>query len=256
MKILLVLAHPEPQSLICSLYNLIRHELEKQGHTIQTSDLYRMNWESHVDRDDFTDLAKDARLRITTASCSSFVTDSLTEDVKTEQTKILWADTVIFVFPLWWFGFPAILKGWIDRVFSGGFAYNVRELDKKQQTIRGSLKGKRAMLVTTLGGRKSAYSPRGFQGPIDDILFPIQHEVLHYPGLQVLPPIVVFQADGLDEAGFDVMANEVRERMRSLENTAPIPYRGYKSGDYLYPDMTLRDGVEREGTVGFALHLE
>ncbi|CAG5165023.1 uncharacterized protein ALTATR162_LOCUS6737 [Alternaria atra] len=258
MKVLLVLSHPEPRSLICSLHKLIRDELEQQGHETQTSDLYRMKWKSHVDRDDFTDLATDARLKITTASSSSYASDSLTEDVKTEQTKILWADTVIFVFPIWWFGFPAILKGWIDRVFTGGLAYNIRQPDQKQQTSRGRrcLEGKRAMLVTTLGGQESAYSARGYQGPIDDILFPIHHGVLHYPGFQVLRPIVVFQADSLDEAGFDLLATEVRERMQNLGSTAPIPYRAYKGGDYLTPDMTLRDGLGREGAVGFALHVE
>ncbi|KAH6621702.1 flavoprotein-like protein [Boeremia exigua] len=256
MRVLLVLAHPEPPSLICSLHQVIRNELEQQGHETQTSDLYRMKWKSHVDREDFTDLPTDARLRITTVSSSTFASDSLTEDVKTEQAKILWADTIIFIFPLWWFNFPAILKGWIDRVFTGGFAYNVKELNNKQQTGWGGVKGKRAMLVTTLGGRESAYTARGFQGPIDDILFPIHHGVLHYPGFQVLPPIVVFQADRIDSAGFDVLAAEVRERMRNLGSTAPIQYRAAKGGDYAFPELTLRDGLERKSTVGFALHLK
>jgi NAD(P)H dehydrogenase (quinone) len=249
MKVLLVVAHPEPRSLTCSLHKLIHDELEQQGHEIQTSDLYRMNWKPHIDRDDFTDLATDARLRITTASSSSFASDNLTEDVKTEQVKIIWADTVIFVFPLWWYTFPAILKGWIDRVFTTGFAYATK---KPEPTF----KGKRAMLVTVLGGRESAYSVRGFHGSIDDILFPIHHGTLSWPGFQVLPPIVVFEADHVDEAGFGHVATKVRERMRTLGSTAPIPYRGVKSGDYLFPDITLREGLEREGAVGFALHVE
>ncbi|KAH7078936.1 flavoprotein-like protein [Paraphoma chrysanthemicola] len=246
MKVLLILAHPEPRSLNASLYNLIHVELEQQGHEIQTSDLYRMQWKPQADRDDFGDLRgrTDTRLKVTQASFSSYASGTLTEDVKKEQSKLVWADFVILIFPIWWFSFPAILKGWVDRVFAKNFAYGTG--DKSGTTINGSrLEGKRGMVVTTVGGKTPSYSARGIHGPIDDVLFPINHGVLHFTGFEVLPPIVVYDADNVDDARFDHLVTEIRARVCTLDSTAPIPFRTSRGGDYL-PDLTLRDGVERE----------
>jgi putative NADPH-quinone reductase len=54
------------------------------------------------------------------------------------------------------------------------------------------------MLVVTAGGWAEHYAPRGINGPIDDILFPIQHGMLFYPGFEVLPPLVFYRTDKLD----------------------------------------------------------
>ena len=51
---------------------------------------------------------------------------TVTHDIAREQDKLRWADTVILQFPLWWFSMPAILKGWIERVYAYGFAYRSR----------------------------------------------------------------------------------------------------------------------------------
>ncbi|KAF1965469.1 hypothetical protein BU23DRAFT_627440 [Bimuria novae-zelandiae CBS 107.79] len=202
------------------------YELDQHGHEIQISYLYRMQWKSEIDRTNFGDLPTDARLRVTRASFSSYALGSLIE--------------------------------YIDRVFTKNFAYGVSEPGNKRQDLYGGsrLEGKRGMLVTTVGGKESNYSARGIHGPIDDVLFPINHGMLHFTGFEVLPPVVAYNADQLDEAGFDRLATVVRERMRSLDSTAPIPFWTRKSGDYLIPELTLRDGLEREGAIGFALHRE
>jgi NAD(P)H dehydrogenase (quinone) len=57
----------------------------------------------------------------------AFAQGTQSADIAAEQEKLLWADTVIFQFPLWWFSMPAIMKGWIDRVYAWGFAYGVGE---------------------------------------------------------------------------------------------------------------------------------
>jgi len=121
MKVLLVFAHPEPRSLSAALRDVAVRELEAQGHEVRVSDLYAMNWKSEVDRADFPPLAADARLMVTAASRDAFHADELTDDVKAEIDKLLWADALMLQFPLWWFAMPAILKGWVDRVFAYGF---------------------------------------------------------------------------------------------------------------------------------------
>lgn len=97
------------------------------------------------------------------------------------------------------------------------------------------------------------YGARSINGPIDDLLFPIQHGILFYPGYDVLPPFVVYRADRLDPDGFAQAADRLRERMRTLATTPPIPYRKQNHGDYLIPTMQLRPDLGR-GAAGFALH--
>lgn len=148
---------------------------------------------------------------------------------------------------------------WVDRVFAYCFAYGVGEHSDTRWGDRygdGTLKGKRAMLVVTAGGWEEHYSSRGVNGPIDDLLFPINHGILYYPGYDVLPPFVVYRVDRLDDAGFAPIAEGLRERMRALATTVPIPYRRQNGGDYLIPSMQLRGGIEASGTSGLALHLD
>ncbi|MBO4225773.1 NAD(P)H-dependent oxidoreductase [Bradyrhizobium neotropicale] len=259
MKVLIVFAHPEPRSLNGALLDVAVRELERLGHDVQVSDLYGQGWKSEVGRGDFPSLGQGERLKPAAASKQAFEAGSLTSDVKAEIEKLLWADVLILQFPLWWFSMPAILKGWVDRVFAYGFAYGVGEHSDKRWGDRygdGTLKGKRAMLVVTAGGWEEHYSDRGVNGPIDDLLFSINHGILYYPGYEVLPPFVVYRVDRLDDAGFAPIAEELRERMRALATTAPIPYRRQNGGDYLIPSMQLRAGLEAPGTSGFALHLD
>lgn len=258
MKILLVFAHPEPRSLNAALRDVAVDELKLQGHEVLVSDLYAQGWKSEIDRADFPALPPEARLRVPAASGEAFATHTLTPDVKAEQDKLLWADVLILQFPLWWFTMPAILKGWVDRVYSYGFAYGVGEHNNKRWGDRygeGTMSGKRAMLIVTAGGWEEHYSARGINGPIDDLLFPINHGILYYPGYDVLPPFVVYRTDRLDETGFGRVARQLRQRMQTLATTPPIPYRRQNGGDYLIPSMQLRPELGQPEGAGFALHL-
>lgn len=257
MNILIVFAHPEPKSLSASLRDVAIRELEAAGHQVEVSDLYAMQWKSQVDRADFPALASNERLLPVAASKTAFATGTLTDDVKAEIDKLQWADTLILQFPLWWFAMPAILKGWVDRVYAYGFAYGVGEHSDRRWGDRygeGVMAGKRAMLIVAAGGWEEHYSARGVNGPIDDLLFPINHGVLYYPGYDVLPPFVIYSTDRLDELRFTATARKLRERMRTLETTPPIPYRKQNDGDYHIPSMELRGGIEPAGVSGFALH--
>ena len=164
MKVLLVFAHPERNSLNGALRDVAVAELQAQGHEVRVSDLYADGWKAAVDRSDFPDVGHDERLRVAGASGEAFAAGALTEDVKAEQEKLLWADTLILQFPLWWYSMPAILKGWVDRVYAFGFAYGVGERSDTHWGDRfgeGTLAGKRAMLIVTVGGWATHYAPRG-----------------------------------------------------------------------------------------------
>jgi NAD(P)H dehydrogenase (quinone) len=258
MNILIVSAHPDPASLTNALSGVAAQQLREEGHEVRVSDLYAADWKAVVDRNDFPALPASERLRVPVASGEAYNTGALTRDVTDEQAKLLWADALILAFPLWWFSMPAILKGWIDRVYSFGFAYGVGEHSERRWGDRygeGRLAGKRAMLIVPAGGWETHYGPRGINGPIDDLLFPINHGVLFYPGYDVLPPFVTYRADRMDDAGFKDTSDALRDRMRALFTDAPVPYRQQNGGDYSIPAMELRPEAVDQELVGFAAHV-
>ncbi|WP_280353899.1 NAD(P)H-dependent oxidoreductase [Nocardia otitidiscaviarum] len=256
MNTLIVHAHPEPRSLNGALADVAVSTLTEAGHDVRVSDLYAMNWKPLVDAADFGPAASEP-LRVVADSGRAYDTGNLTPDVTAEQDKLRWADTVILQFPLWWYSMPAILKGWVDRVFSYGFGYGVGEHNETRWGDRygeGTLAGKRAMLSVTIGGRETHYSDRGVNGPIDDLLFPIQHGILYYAGMRVVPPFVLYGADRCTEEDFAVAAKQYRQRLLTLADTTPIPYRPQNGGDYELPSLRLHAGREVPGRSGFGLH--
>ena len=257
MKTLIVHAHPEPKSLNGSLKDLAVSTLEAAGHEVRVSDLYAMNWKASVDAADFGPHAS-SPLKAARDSGLAFDAGMLTPDVHAEQEKLLWADTVIFQFPLWWYTMPAILKGWVDRVFTYRFAHGVGEHSETKYGERfgeGALAGKKALLSVTIGGMESHYAARGINGPIDDLLFPIQHGILYYPGMEVLPPFVLYGADRLTEEKYPDVAEAWKKRLLTLESTAPIAFRRQNFGDYEIPSLLLKEGLESGGRTSFGLHV-
>lgn len=254
MNVFLVHAHPEPRSLNGSLKTFAVEHLERAGHHVVVSDLHAMRWKTTLDADDFP--ASEARLDPGAASERAFATRTQPADVAEEQRKLLWADTVILQFPLWWYTMPAILKGWVDRVYARGFAYGVGEHSDRRWGDRfgeGVMAGKRAMLVVTTGGWAEHYGPRGIGGPIDDLLFPIQHGILYYPGFDVLPPFVVHRTSRVDATRYAELTTAYAARLDTLATTPPIPFRRQNGGDYEIPAMTLRADLA-PGAVGFGIH--
>ncbi|MGW4243203.1 NAD(P)H-dependent oxidoreductase [Nocardia sp. NPDC004722] len=257
MKTLIVYAHPEPRSLNGSLKDLAVSTLETAGHEVRVSDLYAMGWKATVDAADYGPDAS-SPLRVAADSGRAFDAGTLTADVRAEQEKLLWADTVIFQFPLWWYTMPAILKGWVDRVFTYNFAYGVGEHNDVQYGERfgeGTLVGRRALLSVTVGGPESHYTARGINGPIDDLLFPIQHGILYYPGIEVLPPFVLYRTDRMTAEDFPDVAKAWEQRLLTLDSTEPIAFRRQNFGDYQIPSLQLENGLEPHGRTGFGLHV-
>lgn len=252
MRTFIVHAHPEPRSLNGALTDLAVTTLRDAGHEVKVSDLYAMRWKATVDADDVG--AASDPLRVVEDSGRAYETGTLSADIAAEQDKLRWADTVILQFPLWWYSMPAILEGWVDRVFTYKFAYGVGEHSDTRYG-EGTLAGKRAVLSVTIGGREPYYSDRGINGPIDDLLFPIQHGILYYPGMDVLPPFVTYAAHRLSPEDFTDTAKAWEQRLLSIEKTAPIAYRPQNGGDYERPALRLREGLEAKGRTGFGLHI-
>lgn len=255
--VLIVYAHPEPRSLCGSLRGFAAAHLARAGHQVEVSDLYALGWKSQLDADDFPARDPAARLNPMRASNAAFTGGTQTADVAAEQAKLQRADAVLLVFPLWWFSMPAILKGWVDRVYANGYAYGVGEHTDQRWGNRygeGVMAGKRAMLVVTIGGWASHYGPRGINGPIDDILFPIHHGVLHFPGFTVMPPVLSFHTSRLDEPGYAALTAELAGRLDRLWTDPPIAFRAQNAGDYSIPALELAPDLA-PGQAGFGVHV-
>ncbi|MBB4933785.1 NAD(P)H dehydrogenase (quinone) [Lipingzhangella halophila] len=255
MNILWVFAHPERRSLNGSLMTEGLRELERMGHESRVSDLYAMKWNPVVDAGDFDapEAAESGRLLVGAEQERAHRESTLSEDIRAEQEKIRWADAIVFNFPMWWFGPPAILKGWFDRVLVQSFAFGLT--DEHGQTRRygdGGLAGKRALVVTSVGARESSFGPRGVHGSVDEVLFPLLHGTLWYTGVSVLPPFVVYGADRATEAGGADQADALRARLRELPTAETIPYRHENGGDY-DDALVLRPHLAPERT-GLGVH--
>ncbi|MEV7611688.1 NAD(P)H oxidoreductase [Streptomyces sp. NPDC089799] len=108
-RALLVVAHPRPDSLTAALAGRARARLVADGHEVDVLDLYAEDFDPRMTPADEPDWADPGK--------------SYSPEVRSHMARLDAADTIVVVFPLWWFGLPAILKGWIDRVWNHGFAY-------------------------------------------------------------------------------------------------------------------------------------
>lgn len=133
MNVLLVYAHPNPQSFNAALAKTIEAEIIASGGKIKVKDLYTMHWDPILSMEDF----------------QGIYSGSMPDDVKQEQADVAWADLVVMLAPVWWYSIPAILKGYIDRVFSFGFAYKYTATGPL-----GLLKGKKGLFITTSGANR------------------------------------------------------------------------------------------------------
>lgn len=252
-KALIVHAHPEPTSLTRQLVEVSVQTLQRCGHEVLQSDLYGMRWKAVFDELDFPSRANPDRLSFIEESGNSYLAGRQTADVTAEQQKVFAADAVIFQFPLWWYGMPAILKGWIDRVWAYGLAYGYKGAGNRYRYGDGAFKGKRALLSVAVGGPAEDYSPRGINGPLDQLLFPITHGTLFFPGMDVLPTFAVYGTGRMSAADVAAAKAAWRRRLERLFDDAPIPFRAQNGGDY--PDTHVLADHVASGESGLCAHI-
>ncbi|XP_046565077.1 ribosyldihydronicotinamide dehydrogenase [quinone]-like [Haliotis rubra] len=183
-NVLIVYAHQEPKSFNGALLRKAVETLEADGHSVEVSDLYAMHFYPISGRTDIVGSVRDESFfKYQMETKSAWQNGTLSDDIKVEMEKLKRADLVIFQFPLYWFSYPAILKGWIDRVYVMGFAYGGGKLFSD-----GPLKGKRGMLSFTTGGTGAAFCDAGMFGDMNVLLWPLQNGMLRAVGLDVLAP--------------------------------------------------------------------
>lgn len=217
MKVLIVLAHPEPQSMNATLYTTAIETLQAAGHEVKTSDLYAMGFNPVSDQNNFTRLENTAFYKQQLEELHATATDSFAADIESEQQKVEWCDLMIWQFPLWWFSVPGILKGWVDRVFAMGRFYGQGKLYEQ-----GVFKNKKALLSLTTGGPEEAYLKDGLQGDIYNILKPIHRGMLRFTGFSVLKPQIVYGPARQSPAMREHEISQWRNRLVAVFNESPV----------------------------------
>jgi NAD(P)H dehydrogenase (quinone) len=230
MRVFIVHAHPEPKSFNGAMTNAAQEALRAAGHSIVVSDLYAMSFNPVSGRHNFTVVRNPDYYRQQDEEALAATQDGFAPEIQAEMDKLFWCDALILQFPLWWFGLPAILKGWVDRVFaSGGRIYG-----GGKWYDRGVFSGKRAMCSVTIGGPPPIYSERGLNGPISTILYPINHGMLYFTGFTVIEPFVVHAPARLNAEERAAWLARHQERVLGLMTAPTIDYPKLSEFDAQY----------------------
>ena len=217
MKTLIVYWHPEPKSFNYAMFTTACKALSDAGCEVKTSDLHAMGFEPASGRHNFRTVHDSVFLKLQLEEIHATEVNGFAEDLETELRKMEWCDLMIWQFPLWWFGLPAVLKGWVDRVFAMGRTYG----DGKFYET-GAFAGKRAMLSLTTGGPNESYHKGGFAGEILEFLKPIHRGMLQFVGFDVLAPQIVYAPVHISEEQRKLELERYAERLATIAAEAPI----------------------------------
>ncbi|KFF06520.1 NAD(P)H-dependent oxidoreductase [Flavobacterium reichenbachii] len=171
MKNLIIYTHPNSSSLNHFFKQVIIKSLEESGHEVELRDLYQIGFNPVLSLGDI----EGQRM------------GKVAADIKEEQDFIEWADRIIFIYPIWWTGMPAIMKGYIDRVFSYGFAYRY-----DQGIQKGLLTGKKTIIVNSHGKSNQEYEEIGMDKALT---LTSDKGIFNYCGLEIQKHFYFDKAD-------------------------------------------------------------
>lgn len=192
MKALIIFSHPNPNSFNAAILGVVKEALDKKGIKYKVKDLYAMNWNPVLSASDF----------------QQFIAGQKPEDIAKEQADVSWADVLILVSPIWWFSVPAMLKGYIDRVMSQGFAYEYTESGPN-----GLLKGKRAVIITTSGADENTARQTGM---MDSINKSIVNGIFNFCGFSSASYKNYFAVPMVSDQDRKNMLEDVREFIKDI----------------------------------------
>jgi len=192
VKTLIIFAHPKPASFNGAILQACLNKLQEKNHEIRIRDLYEMN---------FNPILKDDGFTVKSST-------SIPATVRTEQEHLLWAQNLLFIFPTWWGGMPAILKGYFDRVFTNGFAFEFQAAGSK-----GLLMNRKAMIFQTTSHPKESLKPYQLISSIETI---IDVGILQFCGIETLAHKFFYSVPYVDNQTRENMLKEVEDIVELL----------------------------------------
>ncbi|MET3291501.1 UNVERIFIED_CONTAM: NAD(P)H dehydrogenase (quinone) [Brevibacillus sp. OAP136] len=192
MNHLVVYAHPNAESFNHAILETVVRSLQANGHRVVVRDLYALRFQPVLGQDDLA--ALDA--------------GDVPADILAEQELIAQADAITLIYPIWWGGQPAMLKGYIDRVFSHGFAYVANA-----QGIERLLEGKKGLIINTHGTPKDIYDQTGMT---EGLKLTIDTAIFSFVGIETVGHLLFGGIGYGEEETYNGMLKEVEEAVVSL----------------------------------------
>ncbi|QWT85630.1 NAD(P)H-dependent oxidoreductase [Chryseobacterium sp. PCH239] len=186
MRHLIIYAHPNENSLNHHLLNTVIETLQYHNEEIIVRDLYDIGFNPVLSLND----VQGQRM------------GKLSDDVKTEQDHISWAEQITFIYPIWWTGLPAMMKGYIDRVFSYGFAYRY-----DQGIQKGLLKGKKTVIINTHGKSHEEYEKTGMDKALT---LTSDNGIFIYSGLEIIRHFFFDKADKASPENLEIWKGQIK----------------------------------------------
>ena len=162
MRHLIIKALHRNESFLAEVTEKLTSELTYSGSKVNIRDLYAENFQPVLSRDDFTALKN----------------NRLPEDILREQEYLQNADLLWVIFPIWWTSMPAILKGYIDRIFLSGFAYRM-----KSDRLEGLLTNKKVIILNSMGMSREEYTNTGMY---EALRMTVDKGIFEFTGMQVI----------------------------------------------------------------------
>jgi NAD(P)H dehydrogenase (quinone) len=248
MKVLTVYAHHDPRSFCHSVLERFTAGLADAGHTSEVVDLYGIKFDpvyrqrdaaSYIDgnippsvleqmnlRQQVMDgcrgplqrwLASRALRGKSPQQIATLIRSRMPEDARAQQEKVAWADGLAFISPVYFCNFPAILRGWIERVFTYGFAYGLTEA-----AWHGDVNGrqpllhhKRALIMTSTLFDEAAYDA----GVRDAMAKVIDEWAFRYPGIEDVEHVYFYTATTASPETIERYLTRAYELGRTYEAT-------------------------------------
>ncbi|PJG84007.1 NAD(P)H-dependent oxidoreductase [Caviibacterium pharyngocola] len=206
MKHLVIFAHPNVnQSFNKAILDRVIAAGEQSGTETLVRDLYTMNFNPVLSWEEL----QAANQKITPA------------EIKYEQQLIDQADLITLIYPIWWMGFPAILKGYLDRILSHGFAYKT-----ENGVSVGLLQGKKMQHFITLGNSVEKYQECGFADSLRDCLV---DGLFNYCGISDIQHHIFGNVHGVDDQARQAMLDDAEQITR--QNLTALLNQTENNGD-------------------------
>ena len=204
MRVHIVVAHPEANSFNLAMHQQAKSTLTERDINYFESDLYSMGFNPVAGHDDVENFPMDEYFHLIKAQRWALENQKFINEIVAEQEKLQASDLLILQFPLWWWSFPAILKGWIDRVLTSGFAYGNGAV----------LKPKKVMYSLTTGGASNAEEEAYYQNKINALY----DDIFGFMGWETLPPYVAHGVQSISPQKRQQLLADYAEHLQKILN--------------------------------------
>lgn len=160
---LIIYCNPNMKSLSAAYRDAVVELTEMSGDRVNVRDLYNIGFHPVLEQTDLEAIKH----------------GQIPPEIKVEQDYIMWADLLTFIYPIWWAGMPALLKGYIDRVFSKGFAYIMDD----EGHWKGLLEEKKVVILNNMGYPYDYYEKNGMLASLKQIA---EEGIFKFCGINVL----------------------------------------------------------------------